>query len=43
MTSRDASAVAGQPSDGRHRLVLIVYTAAILVSALLLLDRKSVV
>jgi hypothetical protein len=36
MTSRDASAVAGQPSDGRHRLVLIVYTAAILVSALLL-------
>ena len=36
MTSTDASAVTGQPSAGRNRLVLIVYTAAIFVSALLL-------
>ena len=32
----DTSAATGQPSAGRNRLVLIVYTAAIFVSALLL-------
>ena len=36
MTSPDPSAVTEQPSASRNRLVLIVYTAAILVSALLL-------
>src|ERR1700731_2716229 len=36
MTSTDASAVTGQPSAGRNRLVLTVYPAAIFVSALLL-------
>jgi hypothetical protein len=36
MPSPDASAVTGQPLAGRNRLVLIVYTAAIFVSALLL-------
>src|SRR5271170_4853093 len=36
MPSSDTSAAAGQPSAGRNRLVLIVYTAAIFVSALLL-------
>src|SRR5258708_1803516 len=36
MTSPDPSAGAEQPSDSRNRLVLIVYTAAIFVSALLL-------
>jgi hypothetical protein len=36
MTLPDASAVTGQTSAGRNRLVLIVYTAAIFVSALLL-------
>src|ERR1700735_493341 len=36
MTSPDASVVTGQPAAGRNRLVLIVYTAAIFVSALLL-------
>jgi hypothetical protein len=36
MTSPDRSAVTDQPSVGRNRLVLIVYTAAIFVSALLL-------
>jgi hypothetical protein len=36
MTSPDASAVADRPSAGRNRLVLVVYTAAIFVSALLL-------
>ena len=36
MTSSDPSAAAGQPSESRNRLVLIVYTAAIFVSALLL-------
>jgi hypothetical protein len=36
MTSPDASAVTGLPSAPRNRLVLIVYTSAIFVSALLL-------
>jgi len=36
MSSTDSSAVPDQPSAGRNRLVLIVYTAAIFVSALLL-------
>ena len=36
MTSSDTSAAAGRPSAARNRLVLIVYTAAIFVSALLL-------
>ena len=36
MSSPDPSAVTDQPSAGRNRLVLIVYTAAIFVSALLL-------
>jgi hypothetical protein len=36
MNSADSSAVADQPSTTRNRLVLIVYTAAIFVSALLL-------
>src|SRR6185312_463145 len=36
MTSPDSLAAAGQPSESRNRLVLIVYTAAIFVSALLL-------
>jgi hypothetical protein len=36
MTSLDASAVAEQPSASRNRLVLMAYTAAIFVSALLL-------
>ena len=36
MTSPDPSHVAGRPSAGRNRLVLVVYTAAIFVSALLL-------
>ena len=36
MTSPDPSAVTDQPSASRNRLVLIVYTAAIFVSALLL-------
>src|SRR3984893_15402926 len=36
MRSPDPSAVADQPSASRNRLVLIVYTAAIFVSALLL-------
>jgi hypothetical protein len=36
MNSTDLSAVTDQPSVGRNRLVLIVYTAAIFVSALLL-------
>ncbi len=36
MTSPDRSAVPDQPSASRNRLVLIVYTAAIFVSALLL-------
>jgi hypothetical protein len=36
MISSDPSAVADQPSASRNRLVLIVYTAAIFVSALLL-------
>jgi len=36
MTSPDPSAVTEQPSGSRNRLVLIVYTAAIFVSALLL-------
>ncbi|HEX3114331.1 MAG TPA: fused MFS/spermidine synthase [Bradyrhizobium sp.] len=36
MTSPDPSAVTEQPSASRNRLVLIVYTAAIFVSALLL-------
>jgi hypothetical protein len=36
MTSTDASTVTGQPSAGRNKLILIVYTAAIFVSALLL-------
>ena len=36
MTSPDPSAATDQPSAGRNRLVLIVYTAAIFVSALLL-------
>ena len=36
MTSPEPSAVTDQPSVARNRLVLIVYTAAIFVSALLL-------
>src|SRR3954469_17812796 len=36
MTSPDPSASADLPSDSRNRLVLVVYTAAIFVSALLL-------
>jgi hypothetical protein len=36
MSSTDSSAVADRPSASRNRLVLIVYTAAIFVSALLL-------
>src|ERR1700712_2850763 len=36
MTSSDTSAVTDQPAASRNRLVLIVYTAAIFVSALLL-------
>jgi hypothetical protein len=36
MTSTDASAVSDQPSAGQNRLILVVYTAAIFVSALLL-------
>src|SRR5438874_11278387 len=36
MTSPDLSVSAGQPSENRNRLVLVVYTAAIFVSALLL-------
>jgi hypothetical protein len=36
MTSPDPSASADQPSESRNRLVLVVYTAAIFVSALLL-------
>ena len=36
MTSSDLSVSADQPSESRNRLVLIVYTAAIFVSALLL-------
>jgi hypothetical protein len=36
MPSPDTSVATGQPSAGRNRLVLIVYTAAIFVSALLL-------
>ena len=36
MSSPDPSAVADQPSASRNRLVLIVYTTAIFVSALLL-------
>ena len=36
MSSPDPSAVTDQPSASRNRLVLIVYTAAIFVSALLL-------
>jgi hypothetical protein len=36
MTSTDASAVTDQPAASRNRLVLMVYTAAIFVSALLL-------
>src|SRR6195952_2632443 len=36
MSSSDPSAATGQPSASRNRLVLIVYTAAIFVSALLL-------
>jgi len=36
MTSPDPSAVTDRPSASRNRLVLIVYTAAIFVSALLL-------
>src|ERR1700675_4029996 len=36
MHSPDPSAAMGQPSAGRNRLVLIVYTSAIFVSALLL-------
>lgn len=36
MTSPDPSATADQPSESRNRLVLVVYTAAIFVSALLL-------
>src|ERR1700710_2103119 len=36
MHSPEPSAVVGQPWAGRNRLVLIVYTAAIFVSALLL-------
>src|SRR5450631_1877670 len=36
MTSPDPSVVTDQPSASRNRLVLIVYTAAIFVSALLL-------
>src|SRR5258705_6872480 len=36
MTSPDLSVSADQPSESRNRLVLVVYTAAIFVSALLL-------
>ncbi|MDE5455043.1 class I SAM-dependent methyltransferase [Bradyrhizobium sp. CSA112] len=36
MTSTDMSVSADQPSESRNRLVLVVYTAAIFVSALLL-------
>jgi hypothetical protein len=36
MTSPDSSAAVDQPSESRNRLVLVVYTAAIFVSALLL-------
>jgi hypothetical protein len=36
MTSPDPSVVTGQPSASRNRLVLVTYTAAIFVSALLL-------
>ena len=36
MTSPDPSAVTDHPSASRNRLVLIVYTSAIFVSALLL-------
>ena len=36
MTAPDPSAATDQPSVSRNRLVLIVYTAAIFVSALLL-------
>jgi hypothetical protein len=36
MTSPDTSVVTGQPSGRRNRLVLVVYTSAIFVSALLL-------
>ena len=36
MTSSDASAVTDQPAASRNRLILVVYTAAIFVSALLL-------
>src|ERR1700678_1364276 len=36
MSSPDTSVATGQPSAGRNRLILIVYTAAIFVSALLL-------
>src|SRR6202044_2701280 len=36
MSSSDTSVATGQPSAGRNRLVLVVYTAAIFVSALLL-------
>ena len=41
MTSPDPSVVADQPSAGRNRLVLIVYTAAIFVSALLLFSGAT--
>ncbi len=36
MSSSDPSVSADQPSESRNRLVLVVYTAAIFVSALLL-------
>src|SRR6202521_4789959 len=36
MTPPDPSVIAGRPSASRNRLVLVVYTAAIFVSALLL-------
>src|SRR5260370_34232065 len=40
MSSPDPSAVADQPSASRNRLVLIVYTSAIFVRALLLFSVK---
>ncbi|TMJ90005.1 MAG: class I SAM-dependent methyltransferase, partial [Alphaproteobacteria bacterium] len=42
MSSTDSPAVADQPSATRNRLVLIAYTAAIFVSALLLFSVQPV-
>src|ERR1700692_3583846 len=42
MSSPDPSAVTDEPSAGRDRLVLIVYNAALFVSALLLFSVQPV-